>query len=46
MQTLKGAWAGLDNLGRIVLIAAITIVVVVAIVFGLDLTPYITGLFS
>ena len=46
MQTLKGAWAGLDNLGRIVLIAALSLVAIVAIIFGFDLTPYITGLFS
>lgn len=46
MQTLKGAWSGLDNTGRIVLITSVTIVAVAAIVFGLDLTPYITGLFN
>lgn len=46
MQTLKGAWSGLDNTGRIVLMSAISLVLIAAIVWGLDLTPYITGIFN
>lgn len=34
MGTLKGMWAALDNTGRIVLIACVTVVIVVALITG------------
>lgn len=46
MQLIKDAWAGLNNTGRIVLMSAISIVLIVAIVVGLDLTPYLAGFFN
>jgi hypothetical protein len=46
MQTIRDAWAGLDNTGRIVLIVALSGVAIVAIVVGLDLTPYLAGFFK
>ena len=37
MKILLGAWAGLDNRGRIVLIVALCIVLVAFVAMGVDL---------
>lgn len=43
-DALRAMWRDLDNTGRIVLIASVTLIVVAAIVAGFDLTGWLAGL--
>lgn len=41
LQLIRDAWAGLDNVGRVTLIICLTLVIIAAIAYQVDLRPWL-----
>lgn len=41
LQLIRDAWAGLDNVGRVTLVICLTLVIIAAIAYKVDLGPWL-----